>query len=70
MLKECSQVSTTKILFAKFYVLVCLPRILKRWHTAKKPIFGENVFNAHEFECTRPNMRIWGIYMEGLKDLE
>ena len=36
---------------------MCLTRILKHWRTARKPVFGQEVFNTLWFVCT--NMNIW-----------
>ena len=41
-------------LFAKFYVIMCLTRISKRWRRKKKTSFCKDFFNMHGFDCTRP----------------
>ena len=53
--KECGDI----YLFAKFYIIICLTRMLKRWRTAKIPVFGQDVFDTHGFDCTRQNLRIF-----------
>ena len=58
---------------------MCLTRVLKRWRTAKKPVFSQDVSNTHGFVCTRLSTRIsfrkililfWGIDLESVKDLK
>ena len=45
--------------FARFYVIMCLTRVLKRWHIRQKMFFCQDVFNRHGFDCNRIYIRIF-----------
>ena len=77
-----SDVSTTNYdrfhLFAKFYVIMCLTRILKRWCTAKNPVLVKMSLICMGsvvptfilgYLSVKSGFFFWGIDFQGVKDL-